>query len=386
MRNQFICLALAVALLEACAHGQSVMDTVYTPPGYEDGPLHATVYIPEVSNGVGVVLTHGRGAIGADMSMWCDTLAAHGYVAATIEYYDFSTNSQYTTYPKPIRAFKTAVQFLRRNAARFKITTGRIVGLGQSEGAMHWGESIIWDNDYAFFQTDSTISDHLDAAVLLYGIYDNFYVQPSLLNVDSILTAFFSPNPDLQWTKGDPIVNVANITTPVLLFHGTADPFVGYEQSVEFRDTLLAYGKTCQLVLGNWGHAFDVQYSGLQPIFTAAGLLAKDTTLAFLGRTIVTDVRPTPLNRLPQKTVLEQNYPNPFNPTSSIRYQIPDIRYVNLVVFDILGRAVATLVNERKESGTYTVKFDASGLSSGIYFYRLNAGSFVETRKMMVIK
>jgi hypothetical protein len=83
---------------------------------------------------------------------------------------------------------------------------------------------------------------------------------------------------------------------------------------------------------------------------------------------------------------LAQNYPNPFNPTTTIRYQIPTAETVSLKVYDVLGKEVATLVSGRQEAGNYAVPFNASGLSSGMYFYRLQAGSFVETRKMMLVK
>ena len=83
---------------------------------------------------------------------------------------------------------------------------------------------------------------------------------------------------------------------------------------------------------------------------------------------------------------LFQNYPNPFNPTTIIRYQLPQGRNVLLKVYDILGREVATLVNEVKPPGTYTVQFDASGLASGMYFYRLDAGHFMCVRKLMLLR
>ncbi len=83
---------------------------------------------------------------------------------------------------------------------------------------------------------------------------------------------------------------------------------------------------------------------------------------------------------------LSPNYPNPFNPTTSIQYAVGDRQFVSLKVYDVLGREVATLVNEEKKPGTYEVKFDGSDLSCGIYFYRIQAGSFVQTRKMILIK
>ncbi len=92
---------------------------------------------------------------------------------------------------------------------------------------------------------------------------------------------------------------------------------------------------------------------------------------------------------LPEVVNLDQNYPNPFNPSTTIMYSIPDVgsqHAVTLQVFDVLGRLVATLVNERKAPGEHTVRFDAAGLSSGVYFYRLTVGSFVQTRSMLLVR
>ena len=83
---------------------------------------------------------------------------------------------------------------------------------------------------------------------------------------------------------------------------------------------------------------------------------------------------------------LSQNYPNPFNPSTSIKFTMPKGDNVRLVVFDILGREVMTLVNEFKSSGSYEVNFDASTLSSGVYFYRLEAGEFTDTKRMLLVK
>ncbi|MEJ2616433.1 MAG: kelch repeat-containing protein [Ignavibacteriaceae bacterium] len=83
---------------------------------------------------------------------------------------------------------------------------------------------------------------------------------------------------------------------------------------------------------------------------------------------------------------LHQNYPNPFNPSTTIKYSIPKQSYVTLKLYDILGREVATLVNAEKPSGNYQVEFNAANLPSGVYFYRIQAGSFNQVRKMLLIK
>ncbi len=101
----------------------------------------------------------------------------------------------------------------------------------------------------------------------------------------------------------------------------------------------------------------------------------------------------------PTKFSLEQNYPNPFNPSTKIKYAIPtppsssplamgrnEVGFVTLKVFDVLGKEVATLVNEEKSAGSYHVDFNASHLASGIYYYQLRAGDYSETKKMILMK
>jgi len=95
---------------------------------------------------------------------------------------------------------------------------------------------------------------------------------------------------------------------------------------------------------------------------------------------------------------LNQNYPNPFNPTTTIKYSIPTPLnppfakegntggFVTLKVYDVLGKEIATLVNKEQQSGNYKVTFNASSLPSGIYFYRLQSGNFVETKKLILLK
>lgn len=91
-------------------------------------------------------------------------------------------------------------------------------------------------------------------------------------------------------------------------------------------------------------------------------------------------------NILPQTAILEQNYPNPFNPTTQINFSLPENNIVKLEVFNLLGQRVSQLVNEMKAAGRYEITFDASDLPSGIYFYRIEAGSFVDTKKLILIK
>jgi len=118
---------------------------------------------------------------------------------------------------------------------------------------------------------------------------------------------------------------------------------------------------------------------------TYAGLAGQDLSP---GKPI--EIYPTKVNdnneKAPLVFMLKQNYPNPFNPTTTINYQIPNSRKVILKIFDILGNEVATLVNGVKPAGNYNVKFNASNLASGLYIYRIQAGDFVQQKKMMLLK
>ena len=107
------------------------------------------------------------------------------------------------------------------------------------------------------------------------------------------------------------------------------------------------------------------------------GLAVEDTVVG-----IADDTKET----LPTVYALRQNYPNPFNPTTTIEFDLPKTSEVSLKVFNILGEEVATLLSASLHSGSYTYEWDASGLASGVYLYRLEAEGYVQTRKMILMK
>ncbi len=91
-------------------------------------------------------------------------------------------------------------------------------------------------------------------------------------------------------------------------------------------------------------------------------------------------------DKIPTNFSLGQNYPNPFNPTTTINYTIPNRSRVTLSLYNTLGQKVAQLVNGDKDAGAYSITFDASGMASGVYLYRMETGSFMQTRKLVVLK
>ncbi len=127
-------------------------------------------------------------------------------------------------------------------------------------------------------------------------------------------------------------------------------------------------------------------------VFSGADLCANTINgsgVIYGGGTVcggIVAVEPVLTNEIPESFGISQNYPNPFNPVTTIKYQLPVLSKVNITVYDILGRVSAVLIDSRQAAGYYSVTFDAGDLSSGIYICKIEAGSFVKSMKMSVIK
>ena len=128
---------------------------------------------------------------------------------------------------------------------------------------------------------------------------------------------------------------------------------------------------------------FYADFDPVSPTLTLAPGVGGQFEITY--NTLVTNITSDPIATI-DDFHLDQNYPNPFNPVTTIRYNIPELSFTTLKVFDLLGREISTLISEDKSSGAYEVKFDASSLPSGIYFYNLQAGKFNETKKMILLK
>ena len=115
-------------------------------------------------------------------------------------------------------------------------------------------------------------------------------------------------------------------------------------------------------------------------------LIYKQTISPEHRNNIIAEVKSIAADNVPTQFILEQNYPNPFNPTTTIKYSIPEQSFVSLKVYDIIGSEVTTLINEEKPTGTYEITWSADQLPSGVYIYSIRAGSFTQTRKMILLK
>ena len=139
---------------------------------------------------------------------------------------------------------------------------------------------------------------------------------------------------------------------------------------------------------------FRFHYSGVGNSYTSEGNLKGCEINGVMYGDTSTTIIYSISGKIPDKFQLHQNYPNPFNPTTIIKYQIKELSsphalsgdLVTLKIYDILGKEVTTLVNEKQSPGTYEVSWDGSSYPSGVYFYKLMAGDFTETKKMLMIK
>jgi dienelactone hydrolase len=179
----------------------------------------------------------------------------------------------------------------------------------------------------------------------------------------------------LAWTK---TAQAVGITAPYQIHHGGADSTVPLADDQRLDSLLQAHSVPNQIyVYPGYSHTdmtFDTtMYKRIHTWYTSHGLF---TTSG------VEDAGGT----RPGSFSLSQNYPNPFNPATTITYTLPAESHVILKVFDILGRDVATLVDEREPAGVKSLKFDASHLSSGVYYFRISAGTFADTRQMVLLK
>ncbi len=144
------------------------------------------------------------------------------------------------------------------------------------------------------------------------------------------------------------------------------------------------------------GYTNDIVYYDVRSVFVVEGQATQYSDPDYTGGVFATNDwkldRPRD-SELAQQLELGQpkeyrvsSYPNPFNPSTTIRFDPPEATFVRLRVFDLLGRVIAILVEEQKSAGSYSVTFDASNLPSGVYLYRIEAGSYIETKRMLLLK
>ncbi len=356
-------------------------------------PLYLDVYTgtgDTARNRPLVIFIHGGGFQTGDKAtlfakLTCTALARRGYVAASIGYRLSSSISNDTeSFEAMLRALhdaKAAVRFFRKEGTLYGVDTSQIFVTGSSAGAITALHLAYLDsNEVPTYVDWSRVDSSFE------GMSGNAGFSSRVQGVISNWGAIG----DTAWIKkGD---------VPVFCVHGTADSLVRY-------NLIPAYGpfrySSKYIIMAAQEKGID---NGLR-LFVGAGheldgdTVKQDSAIQDFSAWLSTILKRTTTSvteasvHLPTSITLDQNYPNPFNPSTTIQYTVAGVRNqasgvseVRIVIYDVLGRAVATLVNGRQAPGTYEVKFDGSRLPSGVYFCHMTAGSFTQVRRMILTK
>ena len=231
------------------------------------------------------------------------------------------------------------------------------------KGITLWGyvESMIW-KPYAF------LVDYRNAPRPALRWLSNYIAGPSVpILLSPIGTSGIPRNPKLVW-RSSASATLYSVQVSV------DSTFTTTLVDVSLSDTVLQLSPLRPNTTHYWRVNATNQY----------GTSDYSLGLSFVAGSTVVSVEE--VRQIPGEFTLRQNYPNPFNPTTNLEFHVSSSEFVSLNVLDVLGREVETLVREQRQPGTYTVRWSASGLPSGVYFYRLQAGSFVETKKMILAK
>ena len=277
---------------------------------------------------------------------------------------------------------KTATLVRRISLGLYTDTEGSVEELSNGNRYISWG------HNYAPFATEVKPNDSI-AYQLSYSQYVDTYRsfrynwQTNLFNtsVDSIDFGTVNVGDSLETTFT--VYNPHDTTVTINAFYCNDSSFqciTSLPITLSANDSAKITVKYKPLVNGSSLAAFNIRdfslYNGTQQMIAKQIYLKGSTGNVSLVRNII----------VPDKYELEQNYPNPFNPSTTIRYSIPKASLVSLKIYDVLGNEVADLINKEMPAGNYSVNYNAHSLSSGVYFYRIQAGSFVETRKLVFMK
>jgi len=250
-----------------------------------------------------------------------------------------------------------------------------------------WGTSWKVPAGERFYNVELRVADPVDPSTYSMPYAARFATAgPLIFDGYSIASADTVPNPGDQVWFRIKLKNIGSVATiPAVtarvmaldsgniagvsrLDFGSIDP------SASVRSTNAVAAKFSPVLPGLYSASFAIDISSTGTRFW------RDTM-----RVVVTGIA-REKEILPAQFALKQNYPNPFNPSTTIKYELPKASHVTLTVYDLLGREVARLVNDLEEPGYKTVEWNGGELASGVYFYRLQAGDCVQTRKLLVLR
>ena len=348
--------------------------------------------------------TLGFNLVGNPYPSAIDWNAASGWTKTNIDnalyYFKASTDDQYTgTYSSYVGGFSSdglATNIIPSMQGFFiHVTDGTYPVMGtlgvtnsvRVNDQTHGFLKSMVGNTFPLIRITAGFADNgtpSDPAVIYFDssatqLFDRDLDALKLMNTDTLVPNLYSMTPDTRRLSINAVPFPTDSIDIIPLGLRTAkDGWITFDARDVER---IPAGMYIYLLDAAGGINQDLKSNSQYRIFLNAGEYENRFSLAF-SRTIITSVQ----KDIPTKFSLSQNYPNPFNPCTTIKYSIPQTSFVSITVYNILGKEVSKLINEEKLSGSYEVQFDGNKLSSGVYFYRLQAGNFSETKKLMLLK
>lgn len=363
------------------------------------------IYLPSTGNGpypVVVWIHGGAWMSGSKSNVNGLFLLNPGFAVVSINY----RLTDEAIFPAQIHDCKGAIRWIRANAQKYNLNPDKIGVFGSSAG----GHLVaLLGTSGGVENLEGKIGENLSFSSKVQAVCD--WYGPSnlvtIVNYPSSMDHSLATSPEGRLIGGaikdnidraiaaSPITYVSADDPPFIIMHGTVDMTVPFHQSVELDSAFKKINHDVmfipQMGAGHGGGAFNSDST-------------RNEVIKFFKRTLLTSTEIGSIEIIPSVCSLEQNYPNPFNPSTTINFTVPGVESehpakgagqvaltlqgVSLKVYDILGREVQALVDEYKQPGNYKVIFSVNGsqIPSGVYYYRLRAGDFSETKKMILLK
>ncbi len=334
----------------------------------------------------------GNNLKGTDLATLGKALLDAGFAVITPNH----RSSMDAKFPAQINDIKATIRFIRANSSKYQIDTSFIGVTGSSSGG-HLA-ALAGTSGYVRQYSVGSATVDIEGNVGQYGTYSStvdavvdWFGPTNFLVMDScgssmVHNAPNSPESSLiggpiqdnadKCALANPITYVDATDPPFLILHGDADPLVPHCESELLFNALQKANVESQFILvPNAQHGpglFEEKYFKMMTDF-----FTKEAGITRVG---------AKHGNASVKFSVSQNYPNPFNPSTTITFTLPIKSFVTLIVFDSLGREVSKLVSEEMLPGTHSRQWNAEGFSSGTYFFRLQAGSYITTKKLVFLK
>jgi pimeloyl-ACP methyl ester carboxylesterase len=393
---------LSISISLANAQAQTYIDVVYASISSSN---KLDIYLPTSASGPfpTIVIIHGGGFSGGDKgseSTYAEAMVSRGFAVSCINY----RLSGEAIFPAQIYDVKAAIRFLKANASTYSLDTNKFATWGESAGGglaalagTSGDDTIVEDMSMG----NSNHTSRVKAVVDFSGPIDFLSMNTELkeegitngqdhdtsTSPESVLVGGAIQTKKDLCNEYNPETYISSDDGYFWLEYGTADNGVPYLQGVVFADSLattIPASRVSLHIITGAGH--------VDPLFFTDSNL--DSVATFLDSALSTTATPVRQqdNEQPSGYELNQNYPNPFNPSTTLSYQLETQGHVSLVLYNVLGEKIAQLVDEVEDTGYHQLVWDASRVSSGIYYARLlvtdNKGkrAFNSMEKLLLIK